>query len=180
MNTEILVQEKIRGDIEITVYKNGYVLYDAGKKYTVFPLPPREGYCYDFVSGSSLVDAEVFEDAAWCGRLILEGEDRLAENERRRESSHKVVSYSSKGEDESPDLVDHSPGALEELLWKETLDELSSFLTGRQKEVMYLYYKKGFTQAEIACRIGVSQQQVSRILKGVKEIVRKRESGKDG
>ena len=55
----------INKDTDITVYKNGYVLYHAGSKCTVFVLPEKGCYSYDSVNVASVLDGEFFENEAW-------------------------------------------------------------------------------------------------------------------
>ena len=85
-NTEIVCKEMINKGTDITVYKNGYVLYHTGSKCTVFVLPEKGCYSYDSVNVASVLDGEFFENEAWYFRLILEGEDRIAENGRKKEA----------------------------------------------------------------------------------------------
>ena len=61
-NTEIVCKEMINKDTDITVYKNGYVLYHTGIKCTVFVLPEKGCYSYDSVNVASVLDGEFFEN----------------------------------------------------------------------------------------------------------------------
>ncbi len=46
-----------------------------------------------------------------------------------------------------------------------TIERLMRSLTGREREVLRLYFDEDLTQAEIGRRVGVSQMQVSRIIR---------------
>ena len=49
----IVVKNRINADTEITVYDNGYVVYKAKDRATVFPLHTCEEYIYELQDGSS-------------------------------------------------------------------------------------------------------------------------------
>lgn len=164
MGEEIIAKEVIRKGTEIIVYKNGIVLYRNGKSATVFPIPEKKDYQYDGVSESSVLDAEFFENENWYYRLLMEGEDRLAENQRRLDSKHSVYSYSLKGEHESVDLEDDKPGMLDEMIREETMEEIWNLLTEKQKEIMYGVFFEERSKSNIARQRGVSQQAVSKMV----------------
>ncbi|MBR0411708.1 MAG: sigma-70 family RNA polymerase sigma factor [Eubacterium sp.] len=164
MGAEIVAKEVIREGTEIIVYKNGIVLYRDGKNATVFPMPEKKDYQYDGVSGSSVLDAEFFENENWYYRLIMEGEDRLAENQRRLYSNHSVYSYSLKGEHESADLIDDKPDMLDQMIREETIREIWDILTEKQKEIMYGVFFEEMSKSSIAKKRGVSQQAVSKMV----------------
>lgn len=165
METKIVAREVISDDTEIMVFKNGYVLYRGGRNVTVFPLPAKKGYSYDSVTGSSVLDAEFLENEKWYIRLLMEGEDRIADNQRRQESNHSVYSYSLKGEAESRDLEDPAPDVLEELILEETLREIRDLLTERQQEALYHYFYENRSQRDIASQMCTSQTGVYKLLK---------------
>jgi RNA polymerase sigma-B factor len=47
-----------------------------------------------------------------------------------------------------------------------TVDRLSQCLTDREREIVRLRFEEDLTQEEIGERVGVSQMQISRILRG--------------
>ena len=52
----VIAQKVIKSDtdlVTITVYKNGYVVYEAMSRVTVFPIEDISGYRYSSVAGSS-------------------------------------------------------------------------------------------------------------------------------
>ena len=162
---KIVAKKTVGEDTEIIVYKNGDVFYRSGKRYTVFSFPEKKSYSYGFVSGSSEIDAEVFENEEWCIRLVMEGEDRLVENQRRLDSVHSVCSYSLKGEDESLDLENTSPGVLDLMVMEETMEEIRELMTDKQREAMHHYFFRKVTQEEAARQMGISQATFGRLLK---------------
>jgi RNA polymerase sigma-B factor len=74
--------------------------------------------------------------------------------------------FSSGMENNSPTLLDTIgvDGNEDVLLNKETLREVISNLPERNQEIIYLRFYCGFSQLEIATRVGLSQMHVSRIL----------------
>ena len=79
----VIAQKVIKSDtdlVTITVYKNGYVVYEAMSRVTVFPIEDISGYRYSSVVGSSYgcdLTESYFEEAEWYLRFVLRGEDRL-------------------------------------------------------------------------------------------------------
>jgi RNA polymerase sigma-B factor len=53
-----------------------------------------------------------------------------------------------------------------------TLDRLTSVLTPRERWILHLRFQHDLTQSEIAARVGVSQMQVSRLIRGALDKVR--------
>jgi RNA polymerase sigma-B factor len=64
------------------------------------------------------------------------------------------------------DLLGATDGGFELAEYRATLGRLLRILTPREREVVALRFEHDLTQAEIGERIGVSQMQVSRILRG--------------
>jgi RNA polymerase sigma-B factor len=72
------------------------------------------------------------------------------------------------GEGEGGSLVDSFGAEDSSLLLADdrvTLDEASRLLTEREREVLRLRFEEDLTQTQIANRVGVSQMQISRILR---------------
>lgn len=61
----------------VTAYENGYAVYEADGAHTVLDVNRCGDYRYDFTDGTyQVVPAEVFEEAEWSVRLVMEGERR--------------------------------------------------------------------------------------------------------
>ena len=77
-----VVAEKIlENHGSISVYQNGYVIYRAHKRVTVFSLRNCVHYKYDALEGAGHhIEEEEFEEYEWHIRLVLEGEDRIFMN----------------------------------------------------------------------------------------------------
>ena len=85
-----IIQNEV-GVVTITVYKNGYVVYQAQNRVTVFPIEDISGYRYSSVAGNGYgcdLTESYFEEAEWYLRFVLRGEDRLSINLRKHCTGH--------------------------------------------------------------------------------------------
>jgi hypothetical protein len=74
-----VVAEKIlENHGSISVYQNGYVIYRAHKRVTVFSLRNCVHYKYDALEGAGHhIEEEEFEEYEWHIRLVLEGDNNI-------------------------------------------------------------------------------------------------------
>ncbi len=77
----VVTEKVLENHGSINVYQNGYVIYRAHKRVTVFSLRDCVHYKYDAAEGAGhhIEEAE-FDDYEWHIRLVLEGEDRIFMN----------------------------------------------------------------------------------------------------
>ena len=161
----VIAQKVIKSDtdlVTITVYKNGYVVYEAMSRVTVFPIEDISGYRYSSVAGSSYgcdLDESYFEEAEWYLRFLLHGEDRLSINLDSRNQKH-CISLSSAmeemqlGESIAPDM--------EEMIVQQMMTEnMMDMLTDKQKELIYALYFEKQTYQEYADIHGISSAAVN-------------------
>ena len=128
---EVIAKEMIDKETWICVYANGLVQYRVGKRYTVFSIIACGAYEYESVNNESKVyRASFFEDERWYIRLIMEGEDRMAETQEKRKLRNKVFSYEQIINDFG-DIADPSEDILEVLIKKDLAMELLEQLTER-------------------------------------------------
>lgn len=162
----VVIQERLNKEMKLSVYYNGYVLYEANGAATVFPLHSCKEYMYEGCS----IEEKVFEKESWYLRLMLEGEDRLERNQHVKEHN-KVVSYSAESEEwgvlETEDCI------LERMLRKETVEEILSILTEPQSNVVRQYFLYQKTQNQISGELGITVPAVSRILSRAIQRVRR-------
>lgn len=169
--TEIIVKEVLTRDTTICVYTNGFVLYRAGKHYTVFSIEDCGLYSYESVKDDFLVyEASFFENENWCVRLIMEAEDRLERNQNRIKSNHKVCSYDRMVE-EGGEIESGEEDILETLVKDDFIKRMLGKLNERQREIIYLFYFEQWRQQDIAEYFGVSQQSVSDMIRRVLKIL---------
>ena len=70
---EIVVKEIIEDGVEISVYDNGYVLYEEGRHRTVFRLHECKDYDYSAVDGrKDAFGADFFENENICQRIMAD------------------------------------------------------------------------------------------------------------
>lgn len=176
-NPIAVAQAKLNG-ATLTAYQNGYAVYEADGAHSVMAVDRCGDYRYDFNDGTyQVVPAEVFEEAEWSLRLIMEGERRLEHNLNKTSSKYEAAVLECDGSDWSDSImVDFLEEDNAEMLADEELRRLYAAmgkLTERQKEVIELYYFKGMTQQEIADELGITQvavtQCMSRAIKTLKK-----------
>lgn len=156
----ILMSKRIATNATISVYQNGYALYEIAGLATVFPVCACQDYSYEMEENE--ISEQWFEKEAWYLRLILEGEDRINRNLEARQQ-RKSISYSAVSEEWGV-LSSLETTVLETTIRKETMRELLGLLTDRQKEVIVQYFWEQKSQSEIAEKLGVSHAAVSKIL----------------
>ena len=168
---QIIVKEVLAKESTISVYANGFVLYRAGKHYTVFSISDCGNYEYESVKGASKkYGSSFFANENWYVRLIMEAEDRLVVNQERIKSNHKVYSYDrmvEKGIEIESDEEDIS----ESLARNDFVKQMMETLNERQKEMIYLFYFEQWKQKDIAEHFNISQQSVSDMIRRVLKIL---------
>lgn len=162
---EVIVKEALTRDTTISVFANGFVLYRAGKHYTVFSIEDCGTYGYESVKDAFQVyEASFFDNENWYIRLIMEAEDRLERNQDRIKSNHKVCSYDRMVE-EGSEIESDEEGILESLVKDDLIKRMLEKLNERQREIIYLFYFEQWRQQDIAEYFGVSQQNVSDMIR---------------
>lgn len=156
----IFVSKSIATNVKISVYQNGYAIYEISGLATVFSVWDCQNYRYEMEQNE--ISEQWFEKEAWYLRLILEGEDRINRNLEARQQ-RKSISYSAVSE-EWEVLSSLEVTVLETTIRKETMQELLVLLTDRQKEVILQYFWEQKSQSEIAEKLGISHAAVSKIL----------------
>lgn len=169
---EIVVREMIGQESSVTVYENGYVLYQDGSRWTTFPFPKEKEYRYQPVIGFHLLTADFLERENWYFAMILYGEDRLAENNERRETRDgAVISYSA-----YPDgwriLADRRQD-VERMIQRLLVEEALALATQRQRQVLFLYYLQEKSHKAIAEELGISRKTVSTVIRQGLERIRR-------
>ena len=168
---EVIVKEALTKDTTISVFANGFVLYRAGKHYTVFSIEDCGTYGYEYVKDAFQVyEASFFDNENWYVRLIMEAEDRLERNQDRIKSNHKVCSYDRMVE-EGSEIESDEEGILESLVKDDLIKRMLEKLNERQREIIYLFYFEQWRQQDIAEYFGVSQQSVSEMIRRVLKIL---------
>lgn len=166
----VVVAKTVVNGATLTAYQNGYAVYEMNGAHTVMAVDRCGDYRYDFSDGTyQVVPAEVFEEAEWSLRLIMEGERRLEHNLNKTSSKYEAAVLECDGSDWSDSvMVDFLEEENAEIIADEELRRLYAAmrkLTERQMEIVELYYFKGMTQQEIADELGIARPVVSKIMK---------------
>ena len=169
-NPVAVAQTSVNG-ATLTAYQNGYAVYEMDGAHTVMAVDRCGDYRYDFNDGTyQVVPAEVFEEAEWSLRLIMEGERRMEHTRSVINSNNEEFMLSNDGSDWCEvAMVDFMEAENAEMLADQELRRLYAAigkLTERQREIIELYYFKGMTQQEIAEELGIGRRSVGNALEG--------------
>lgn len=167
----------------ITVYSNGYAIY-KNERQTVLWIADCASFTYHFVSGNKevaqacVINIEVLGGQPWDMVLTLAGEEQLRRNLLNSPADRTGTRISfHDNDDKNTDgmklFTTASPDPLATLLYQETIQEQLEKLTDIQKTVFTAYHVLEYSQKEIAMRLGIAQQTVSRHLRAAKRKLRK-------
>lgn len=117
-----VVAEKIlENHGSISVYQNGYVIYRAHKRVTVFSLRNCVHYKYDALEGAGHhIEEEEFDEYEWHIRLVLEGEDRIFMNYEIIQGKWMPSREDREYREEILEGVDEAVSTLETSVWRMT------------------------------------------------------------
>ena len=161
-------------DCVMEVYQSGFALYRTPGHYAVLRMEYVGLALYESEQDDwrSSVD---LEDEDWGIGVMLCGEERL---EKMRQISAEATLVSLTGgslDEEGTDMeIDAGVDVLAEVVEKDERARMLSCLTERQKEVVELYYFKGFSQPEIADRLDISIPVVCKRIKAAERAIRKK------
>lgn len=169
----VVVEERVDSHTKVSVFQNGYVVYESNGHSTVFPFKIcLNGYLYEScMIEKTYLETDYFENKRWDLRVLIECEERMERNENYRIES-KNISYSCVAEDWA--VLSTEDRLVEELIQEERINELFKHLTVKQKKVMQEYYLTEKTLQEIAVELGTTKQTVSRMIhRAIRRINRK-------
>lgn len=158
---EVVVKERIGSNIEITVYANGFVLYEEEKRSTIFPLHDCKEYSYQHVDETiDYLKEDFFDNENWYIRLLMEATDRVEKNLYANDRKYDLFSYSDM-DPECSTLEDKSESFVDNIANREFFCELLEELQVLTRKVFVMYYLEGMTQKEISEELNIKQQMVS-------------------
>lgn len=145
----------------VTVYENGYAMYQTAGRVTVFPVSSCR-YEYESVTSGTPVRMEesFFDEKEWYLSLMMIGEDRIVSNSLSRDRNHKCFSYHAIAEDYG-EMEDKLTQIEEQVSQKQMVELLMSVLTEKQKEILKKVYWEQKTHKQIASMYGMSRSSVS-------------------
>lgn len=173
------------------VFVNGYAVYDNGDRKTVLWVPDCGSATYHFTKlrdnekqyqvEKDTVGQDVFGPAPWYIAVTVAGENNI---ERNLDHPKSVGTMSDTGVEEDYEVKpadrwiggSHFDNPEEAYIKKEEAEEKRASLTKKQQVVMTLFYDQGYTQLEIAKKLGISQPAVAKLLDRAIERYRKIET----
>ena len=159
---KIVVKEMVDTGVEISVFDNGYVLFEEDKHKTIFRLHSCKGYDYGLLDEKeNIFGEEFFENENWYILPLMIGMDRVEASRKRILSNHNVISIDAENHDFFSHKALSMPEMTDEILWHEMLREFAELLNERQMYAVTAYYCEGISQAEIAENLEISQQAAS-------------------
>ena len=184
------------------VYSNGWAVYSNNSGRTVVWLPSCESFTYrfgelkpyemEYLKQEDTLDEELLLSNSWILAVTLIGDHRIERNNMNRTGSRigtRVYSSVDENGDDINDIEDiayimggkrndRSLGVnpLDVFAEKDYMDHLMSCLTEKQREVVVLYYRDGYTQQEIGHILGISRESVADRLESALKRIRKNAS----
>lgn len=147
-NSRLVASCELDGGTKLSVYQNGFALYQTIGGSTVFRVDYCGGYTYFGRTEQTELSEDSFADTDWWVRLLMEGEDRLTHNRNIKEERHECLF---EGDSEAfYNLCGSEQPMLEAFAAEERLEAMLSILTVRQRELVTLYYIDGLGIKEIA------------------------------
>ena len=126
----VVTEKVLENHGSINVYQNGYVIYRAHKRVTVFSLRDCVHYKYDAAEGAGHhIEEEEFDEYEWHIRLVLEGEDRIFMNYEIIQGKWMPSREDREYREEILEGVDEAVSTLERMISEERVEELLSTLT---------------------------------------------------
>lgn len=168
-NCPLAVCREITASGKLSVYVNGFALYETDCGSTVFRVDYCGGYTYFGANSEDTLSEDFFAETDWWVRLVMEGEDRLTHNRKVFVENHESF-YDF---DDSILFPSCRNSVQEEFLQKELIELAFSIMTKRQREVVRLHYIEGLRVEEIAGIYGITHQAVSATLSDVRKKMQK-------
>lgn len=155
-----LVAENAVADAVMEVYSNGFAIYQKPNHQTVLRMEYVGKTVYeDYQGGRTIYHTFDLEDEDWAVAVMLTGERRMEEQyEEKCRKTTSSISGMGLGEDTgsiAADLeLDAGIDILEDIVRKDSLEEMLSLLTDCQRKAVELYYVMEMTESEIAMMLG--------------------------
>lgn len=181
----------------ITLFRNGYALYENGfGRYSIVWLPYCVKFTYkfnklrdaekDYLRETAEITEEQLLNTKWAAAVALWGEERITQHlnrgignaETTDDTDDEDADLETEEEDEDTEgknfvWDDETLGVdpLDAVIRRETREAILAEMTDKQREVFVLYHKYGWTQQQIADRLGISKMSVCERLSHAKKKV---------
>ena len=164
-NSPLAVSREIAKSGKLSVFVNGFALYETEDGSTVFRVDYCGGYTYFGANTEDTLSEEFFAETDWWVRLVMEGEDRLTHNRKIFVGNHE----SFYGYDDTVISSLCTESVHDDFMRQELVELAFSLMTERQRNVAQLYYLDGYGIKEIAKIYGISFQAVSVTLSDIRK-----------
>ena len=164
-----VVAQKVVNTALLTVYQNGYAVYEADGARTVMAVDRCKEYTYDFDNRTRItIQQELLENEEWSIRLLMEGEMRLEHNHNKTFDKFECVSLECDGSD-------WSAAASVDFLQEDYEMVIAEIELCRLYEAMDKLTKryKGMSQQAIAQKLGIGRRSVGNCIEGALKKIKK-------
>ena len=171
----------------LEIFNNGYAVYDNGDRKVVLWVPDCGAVTYyftglrdkekDYLSQHDEVGMDVMGQCPWYNAVLVAGENRIEYNMDHPKSKGNTSDFDMEDDDIKP--ATHWVGGAhfdtpeEAYLRKEAREEVLNALSEKLGEIYVMKYELGMTQMEIAKHFGVTQVAVHKMLRKIKEELKK-------
>ena len=160
----------VRENFRISVYENGFAVYESENRRTVIDLDNISGLTYYFNTDTkNEFNLMYLESLSWVQALTLLGEEQISQNIFR----DKAQEVSDEGEANKPTFFGHIDDPEIAYVKKETKHEIHVALrkaraqmTEKQAEAFMLYYDQDMSEEEIGEILRISHQAVACRIRG--------------
>lgn len=155
-------------DFSITVYRDGVCLYQQDGKGSVCSVRECEKIYFSSVTTPAHFTKETTASLPWYYPIFLVASEQWTENGESRAAYQEKTHYDAGSLDMLPETHANlsakrgtSGDGVDTRIARERLREARKRLTGRQDQIITLYYQERLTQAEIAEALNTSQSKIS-------------------
>lgn len=184
---EVIYLKELGNDSRIIFFENGAVRYFANGAKTTFPIESCADIQYKYKDETVTLDEEEFQgDESWLWKFIIEGENRLMNNNEHNSQFglttkdkagkyHKQynIYYEQLLDDESHNNLLFYTDEEFKKIFPDIFDEIQGHLTERQYKVIILYFKSKMTLQEIGDIMGITYQAVFKIKEAALKKIKK-------
>ena len=166
---EILFRHE-NGDMAITVFTNGFYLYQRDCRRTVFAVDRCKQLIYRYQDDEvRIIPESKFSDGPCLIPLFLKGDERLNHNMDAYEEYQQAFSLSNTGNDWNESVQVKSVeedffDGLEEYEKETQIQNALDCLTERQQQILHMYFVNGISQAQIARILNLDPTSVRDIM----------------
>ena len=192
--------DPIAEDEYVKVYRNGYAVYNNGSSYTVVWVPSCVAFTYYFdkmkdaeiggeIKQTCDLPEGLLKNLPWAIAVTLIGDHRIEKLSMQRKGDRKQNKSLIRSDTKEGDAMENKEGREDflrkEYTWREDRfgespesvyirremrEEMLASMTDKQREAFVLYYQYGYTQLEVADRLGCT---VSMVYKHLQNAIRR-------